>query len=112
MPAQEPSATDSDLFGFLEPVTDAVPPWALASGLGVVMIGGLGLLAYRRRRRMADLGPDDMSFDFDPAEDEFQQSGEFAKPAAQVATKPESGADPEFGPGVQSAALARRRLSV
>ena len=109
---EEPSVTDSDLFGFLEPVTDAVPPWALASGLGVVMIGGLGLLAYRRRRRVADLGPDDMRFDFDPTEDDFQQSGEFSNPAAKVDTKPESGADPEFGPGVQSAALARRRLAV
>lgn len=100
--AQEPSATDSDLFSFLEPVTDGVPPWALASGLGAVMMGGLGLLAYRRRRGMADLGPDDMGFDFDPAEDEFQQSGELVKPTAHVAKKPESGTDPEFGSGVQS----------
>ena len=99
---EEPSPTDFDLFGFLEPVTDAVPPWALTSGLGAVMIGGLGVLVYRRRRRIEDLEPDAMRFDFDPAADEAQQCGEFAKPTAKVPSKPESGADSEFGLGVQS----------
>ena len=99
--AQESSATDSDRFGFLHPVTDALPRWALATGLGVVTMGGLGLLAYRRRRGTADLGPDDVGFDLDPAEDEFQQSGALVKPTAPVATKPESGTDPEVGPCIQ-----------
>lgn len=33
-------------------VTSAAPPWALAAGAGGVLLGGLGLLAYRRRRQL------------------------------------------------------------
>jgi pilus assembly protein FimV len=32
----------------------ATPPWALGAAVGAVFVGGLGLLAYRRRRQHAD----------------------------------------------------------
>lgn len=102
----EPSTTDFDLLGFLRPVTDVVPPWALASGLGVVMVGGLGLLAYRRRRQVALPGTDALELDLDAPEDGFQRDEGWARStansASNLAASAGAAAGPDSGPSPRS----------
>ena len=94
---EDPEGTSTGLFGFLDPVTDVAPPWALASGLGVIVMGGLGLLAYRRRRQITAIDQDSMALDLDPGlsqgQAESQHADGFAEPAANLASTRESDAD-------------------
>jgi pilus assembly protein FimV len=112
-------ATGSGLLGFLdpvtEPVTDVVSPWALASGVGVVIVGGLGLVAYRRRRQVTATEPDNLANDLDPdlslGQTEFEHANRFAEPVPNHSSAPESDADtgPQSRPpsdGVRSLAEA------
>jgi pilus assembly protein FimV len=61
--AIEPSSADAaaqssgGLMQSLTRMIQAIPFWAIASGVGVVVLGGLGLLVYRRRRQLAETEP-------------------------------------------------------
>ncbi|MGB5732941.1 MAG: FimV/HubP family polar landmark protein, partial [Thiohalocapsa sp.] len=97
--AADPQSASSGLFGFLSPATALVSPWALASGLGVIVIGGLGLFAYRRRRSLADIEPESLSLDLDldsaPEEAETPYAGAPTAAVSDSAAQPYANAEAE-----------------
>lgn len=68
----------------------AAPRSALAAGAGTLIVGGIGLVAYRRRRQKSDL---DLDLDFD----ELPEADDAAVATAAVA---ESGGEPGKRPGM------------
>ena len=78
-------------------VTASMPPWALPAAGGTVVLGGLGLLAYRRRREL----PDDIS------EDIAEQAPDGARLGAPQPPR-DLGVEPGFG----AAAAAAGELSI
>jgi len=67
---EQPSAYEGEQsaagpFGFVMRIIRSIPLWAVASGLGVLVLVGLALLLYRRRRQLAesDAQPTDVERD-------------------------------------------------
>jgi pilus assembly protein FimV len=50
---EETSSPESGTFAALRAVTETMPPWSLPAGAGALLLGGLGIIVGRRRRRLA-----------------------------------------------------------
>ena len=99
---EDPQGTGSGQFGFLYPVTDVLPPWALAFGLGAIVMGGLGLLAYRRHRQTTAIESESTALDSDPDRNQgladYHHADGFATPIPILPSVPDSDAAPDIQP--------------
>ena len=50
---EEPTSPESGTVATLRAVTETMPPWSLPAGAGALLLGALGIIVGRRRRRLA-----------------------------------------------------------